>query len=133
MQHIVFMAPLIGASVLLLVVHIAAQSVSALVQHGIGWNAGPRDDAAQQQRTPFEGRAERALRNYLESFAAFGILSLTLAWLQRADGLALTAAWVWIAARIVYLPLYLAGVPYLRSFAWLVSALVLLVMTLRVF
>lgn len=133
MQHIVFMAPLIGASVLLLVVHIGAQSVPALLSRGIAWNAGARDDSASREQSILEGRGERALRNYLESFAAFGILALTLALLQRADGLAFTAAWVWIAARIVYLPLYLAGVPYLRSVAWFVSAVALLVMTIRVF
>lgn len=133
MQHIVFMAPLIGLSVLLLVAHIGAQSVPALLQRGVAWNAGARDDASSQKPSVLEGRAERALRNYLESFAAFGILALTLALLERADGLALTAAWTWIAARIVYLPLYLAGVPYIRSLAWFVSALALLVMTIRVF
>lgn len=133
MQHIVFMAPLIGASVLLLVVYLGAQSLPALLSRGVSWNAGARDDTSSQKQSVLEGRGERALRNYLESFAAFGILALTLALLERADGAALTAAWVWIAARIIYLPLYLAGVPYLRSVVWLVSAIALLVMTIRVF
>ena len=31
-------------------------------------------------------------------------------------------ALIWFAARIVYIPLYLGGVPYIRSFVWLVAA-----------
>ena len=37
-------------------------------------------------------------------------------------------AWTWLIARIVYIPLYLAGVPYIRSLAWLVSVVGLVVM-----
>jgi len=37
-------------------------------------------------------------------------------------------ATIWIVARIVYLPLYLAGVPKLRTLAWVVSIVGLLMM-----
>ena len=30
-------------------------------------------------------------------------------------------AMLWLGARVVYLPLYALGVPYLRSLAWIVS------------
>lgn len=40
-------------------------------------------------------------------------------------------AGIWFVARLLYIPLYLFGVPYLRSLAWLASILSLLLMLLR--
>ena len=37
----------------------------------------------------------------------------------------------WFGARIVYLPLYLAGIPYIRSLVWAVSILGLALMLFR--
>ena len=43
-------------------------------------------------------------------------------WIQRkTGGIAATGAWVWLIARVVYLPLYAFGVPALRTLAWCVS------------
>jgi uncharacterized MAPEG superfamily protein len=51
----------------------------------------------------------------------------------RSGGVAAEGAWIWLAARIVYLPLYLFGVPRLRSLAFGVSALGLVLMAVRLF
>jgi uncharacterized MAPEG superfamily protein len=45
-----------------------------------------------------------------------------------------TGGWgatLWIIARIVYIPLYLAGVKYARTAAWVVSIVGLLMMLAR--
>ncbi len=47
--------------------------------------------------------------------------------------MAATGAWLWLAARIVYIPLYVLGVPYLRSLAFGVSAVGLVMMAVRLF
>lgn len=39
------------------------------------------------------------------------------------SGLAFTGALIWLICRVVYIPLYLAGVPYIRSLVWLGSML----------
>ena len=131
MPHASLMAPWIVASIALLATHIAVQAISVTLEHGSRWNAGPRDQGLRP-KGKFAGRAERALRNYLETFPAFGLLAVTLVVLQKADGIGMIGAMVWIACRILYIPLYLAGVPYVRSLVWIAAALGLTAMTLRV-
>ena len=48
-------------------------------------------------------------------------LVLALAIAGDAWHLGLTGTLVWFAARIVYVPLYLRGVHYYRSFVWLIA------------
>jgi uncharacterized MAPEG superfamily protein len=71
------------------------------------------------------GRATRAFANYVENLVAFAALDLGLIVTQHAAGLAPT---VWIAARVVYLPLYLFNVIYARTVAAGVAMISLLVM-----
>jgi len=125
------MALWIVAAVFLLGLHIALQAIGATVELGSRWNAGPRDEGLRPE-SRLAGRAERALRNYLETFPAFGLLAVTLIALGRADGLGLAGATIWIGARIVYIPLYLAGIPYIRSLAWIFAAIGLVMMAARV-
>jgi uncharacterized MAPEG superfamily protein len=46
-----------------------------------------------------------------------------------STGWGLTGAWLWLVCRLVYIPLYLAGIPYIRSLVWVGSLIGLLVMT----
>ena len=118
------------ASVALLLVHIAAQVVSLTLERGAAWNAGPRDQG-NAPHGRLAGRADRALRNFQETFPAFVLLAVMLMVLQRADGVGLLGALIWLVARGVYLPLYLTGVPYLRTLVWLVSLAGLSLMAVR--
>ncbi len=49
----------------------------------------------------------------------------------RSGGIAATGAWVWFLARVAYVPLYLFGVRYVRSLAYLVSMVGLVMMLIR--
>ena len=42
---------------------------------------------------------------------------------QHTGGLGAT---LWIIGRVIYLPIYLAGIPYIRTAAWLLSIVGLL-------
>lgn len=63
------------------------------------------------------GRAERALVNIGEAM----ILFLPLAILAQAQPAAVLGAQIFVLARVVYVPLYLFGVPYFRTVVWIVS------------
>ncbi|OEI84073.1 hypothetical protein GRI33_09410 [Brucella sp. BO3] len=121
--------PLIGWSVVLLVVHILSQSMMATQELGSRWNAGPRDESLKPSGR-LAGRAERASANFRETYPAF--IALTLALVLKGDpsGWGILGAWLWFFSRIVYIPLYLAGIPYLRSFVWLISLVGLGIMLL---
>ncbi len=121
---------LLGWSTVLLVVHIMVEGQTATRERGLDWNAGPRDGEAKPLGK-LAGRAARALRNFQETYPAFVALALALAVSGRGGGVGAIGAWTWLAARIVYLPLYLLGIPYLRSLCWTVSMLGLALMLAR--
>lgn len=119
--------PLIGASVFLLVVHILLQGMIATRELGGSWNAGPRDDD-RQVKSKVAGRAARASGNFRETYPAFIALAFGVIMAGDPSGLALIGAWIWLICRIVYIPLYLAGIPYIRSLVWVGSMVGLLLM-----
>lgn len=117
-------------STVLLVVAILLQGQLATRELGTKWNAGARDGDAHPTGV-HAGRAQRALDNFKETYPAFVALALALAVSERSGGLGAIGAVLWLVARIVYHPLYLFGVPYLRSLVWLASMLGLLLMFVR--
>ncbi|MBP1858506.1 MAPEG family protein [Rhizobium herbae] len=118
---------LLAWSVVLLVVHIGLQSIPATLELGSAWNAGARDDG-QKPAGVFAGRAERAFANFRETYPAFVGLAVSLAVTGDLSGWGLVGAWLWLVCRIVYIPLYLAGIAYVRSLVWCGSLAGLLVM-----
>lgn len=123
---------ILGASVVLLVVHVMIQGQTATRDRGLQWNAGPRDGDSVPLGT-LAGRAARALSNFQETYPAFIALALGLALTGQTGGLGAAGAMIWLVARIAYIPLYLLGVPYVRSIAWAVSMLGLILMLYRFF
>ena len=119
--------PLVGLSVLLLVVHVMLQGMTATTEFGLEWNAGPRD-GSREPKGRLSGRASRASANFRETYPAFLALAFGVIMAGDPAGLALTGAWIWLICRVIYIPLYLAGVPYIRSFVWLGSMLGLALM-----
>ncbi|MFT3966623.1 MAG: MAPEG family protein [Sphingobium sp.] len=106
-------------------VHIFAAGNAKTKQYGAKWNMGPRDGTLPEPQ-PLVGRLMRAQANYFETFPIMiaAVLIVSIA--------AVTSRWtaigavIWLVARIVYLPLYAAGVPALRSVVFLISLVGLL-------
>ena len=117
-------------SVVLLIVHIMLQGGMSTAELGLPYNAGARDQGRQPQSN-FAQRAERALRNFLETYPAFLALALALAVTGKVGGLGALGAALWFWARIAYIPLYLFGVPYARTGAWAVALAGLVLMLIR--
>ena len=121
---------LLAWSVLLLIAYIAVQGALVTPLRGMSWNAGPRDEG-QPPLGKYPGRAQRALENFKETYPAFIALALALTLASRSDGAGLLGAWIWFAARVAYLPLYLLGIPWLRSVAYGASLVGLVMMLVR--
>ena len=114
-------------SVVLLIVHIALQGGLALMEFGLPYGASPRDAGRQPQST-YARRADRALRNFLETYPAFVALALALTITGHTGALAGAGAAFWFWGRVAYVPLYMFGVPYARTLAWAVAFFGLLLM-----
>ena len=119
-------------SVILLLAYIVVQGALVSRIRGLAWNAGPRDEG-QGTLPSHAGRAQRALDNFKETYPAFIALALALTVTARTGGTGALGAWIWFAARIVYLPLYLLGVPWLRTLAYATSLVGLVFMLTRLF
>lgn len=117
-------------SVGLLIVHIALQGGAAMAELGLPYNAGPRDEG-RKPKGALAQRADRALRNILETYPAFVALALALAVAGKVGGMGATGAALWFWGRAAYIPLYLFGVPYARTLAWIVALVGLILMLMR--
>ena len=107
---------LFGAMVLGLV-HLTAASFTFKAQVGNAYSVGPRDEDLRPQG--MAGRLDRAQRNFLETFAIFAAAVLLLTTLDRDGGwLSEVGAGLYLGGRVMFLPLYAAGVPWLRTFSW---------------
>ena len=79
---------------------------------------GNRDNL--QEATPMGGRAERAAKNSIEAAVFFAPLAL-IANAAGLDAEVMLGAQVAFWARIAYVPIYIAGIKYLRSLVWIVG------------
>lgn len=105
--------------------YIGVQSTLYRMQHGVEFAATGRDN--EPRPDPLNQRAERALRNLQETYPAFLALAVAAA-LGRGDDLSLWGSAIYLIARVVYLPLYVFGVKYIRSLVWTISAVGLILM-----
>lgn len=112
-----FELAMLVASCVLCLIQIVVSSHAASFQRGYRWTASSRD-AEVSPLTGVAGRLERALRNFLETFPVFVVAVFLVHVLGRESALSEWGAGLYFSARLVYLPLYAAGVPLLRSLVW---------------
>lgn len=73
-------------------------------------------------------RGQRALSNFLETYAVFVGLAAATVLSGRSDALTQSGAVIWFAARWAYLPAYFIDIRQLRSSIWTFSFIGLVMM-----
>ncbi len=111
---------LLAWTVVLGLVHLGAAAIAKRLQEPAGWAAGARDEPLPRYQG-IAARLDRAHRNFMETMPLFAAAVLTCVALRHEGGLSTWGASLYFWGRIVYLPLYAAGVPYVRTVAWLVA------------
>jgi uncharacterized MAPEG superfamily protein len=114
-------------SVVLLLVQLVLQAAGAVVETGVWYAFSPRDE----QRRPtglIANRLARAFYNLLETYPAFVGLALALAVTAQTGSLGALGAQLWFWGRVAYVPLYAFGVPILRTLAWVIALVGLILM-----
>jgi uncharacterized MAPEG superfamily protein len=107
-------------SIALGVVYMVLAMTMSLIHRGIAWNAGNRD----VEPRPFPGaaaRIDRANRNFLETFALFAAAVIAVVVAQRTNASTALGVQLYFWARVVYLPVYAIGIPFLRTLVWAAS------------
>jgi uncharacterized MAPEG superfamily protein len=111
---------ILGLGAIVLLVHIFAAVHLKTRQYGTKWNTGARDET-QPALNPVAGRLARAQANFLETFPVAIVALIGVVVAGRTSQWTAIGGWIWLGARIVYLPLYAAGVPQIRTLAWAIG------------
>ena len=85
------------------------------------WGAGARDDG-EPRYTGVAARLMRAQGNLFETLPLFAAAVLLAHVAGREGSLATWGAALYFWGRLVYVPLYAAGTPYVRTAVWIVAA-----------
>ena len=111
---------MLALAVVLGLVQIVAASHSASLQRGYRWTASPRDETTPPLRG-VAGRLDRALHNFVETFPLFVAVVLAAHVSETHNALTEWGARLYLWGRVAYVPLYVAGIPLVRSLVWNVA------------
>lgn len=124
LKYLLFSAVLTFVQVL-----IAAAAANQVV--GLTTLAGNRDDVPSFGG--FAGRAKRAHLNMIENMILFTALVLIAAVANKANATTALGAMIFFWARLAYAVIYLLGVPWLRTVAWFVSVIGMVMIAWQLF
>ncbi|WCT75437.1 MAPEG family protein [Sphingomonas naphthae] len=111
---------LLGATLVLALVNIFAAGRARTAQYGTKWNVGARD-GEMPPLNPLAGRLSRAQANLYETLPIFAAAILACAVAGRFDMKTVIGAHLYFFGRLIYLPLYAAGVPVVRTLVWTIA------------
>jgi uncharacterized MAPEG superfamily protein len=116
---------MLGATMLLALINILWAGNARTKQYGIEWNMGARD-GDMPALNPLAARLLRAQANLYETLPLFigallgAMATGHLGWKTQVG------ASLYFVGRLIYLPLYAAGVPKVRTLIWFVAMIGLL-------
>jgi len=111
-------------SVALALVQMVVAVIGAQMQVGLPPLVGNRENLPAM--SGWAGRAQRAHRNMLESIVMFAILVLVANVTGKANAMTALGSELFFWSRLAYTAIYLAGIPWIRTAAWGVSLVGLL-------
>ncbi len=104
-------------TVVLGIAQIVVGATLSTIQRGVAFNTSPRDTPVPPL-TGVAGRVDRALHNLLETFPLFAAAVLAVVVSHRTNAGTALGAQIFLGARALYVLVYAAGVPYLRTLVW---------------
>ena len=114
---------LVWSAALTLVLAVIAVG-GATLEVGLPRLAGNRENMPEM--SDWAGRAARAHRNMLENLVLFAILVFAARLVNVSNAMTLLGAQLFFWGRLAHAIIYIVGIPWLRTAAWLVSVIGLL-------
>jgi uncharacterized MAPEG superfamily protein len=112
---------MLAFTLILALVQIGAAIVARTAELGGKWNTGPRDEDVPPPGK-LAGRLMRAQANLFETLPIFAA-AVIMAHIAGKDGqLTAIGAHLYFFGRLIYVPIYAFGIPYIRSLVWLAAA-----------
>ncbi len=100
---------ILALGAVLLFIHIFTATRFKTAQYGRKWNVSARDEELPPPN-PMAGRLMRAQANFEETLpiAIIALLGVVIA--GRTNQWTAIGGWTWLGARLIYLPIYAAGI-----------------------
>jgi len=103
---------------LLQVVQFVLYAVPANLELGSGYTMSARDREPSRQMSEKTRRLGRAMDNHFEGLILFGIAVGVVQMSGQNTGVTAACAWIYLAARVLYIPAYAFGWTPGRSLIW---------------
>ncbi len=110
---------ILGLAALLQFVQFALMAVPVNIQLSPQYTMGNRDE--EQRAIGVAGRFKRALDNHFEGLILFTIAVVVVVLGNAGSTTTETCAWIYLAARVLYIPAYASGIFLVRSLIWSVG------------
>jgi uncharacterized MAPEG superfamily protein len=107
-------------AVVLGLVQLVLATTLATKDQGLAYNMSARD-AAPPPVSPLAARLLRAFGNFRETFVYFAVAVLVVTALAKNSPASALGAQIYFWARVVYVPIYAAGIPVVRTLIWAAS------------
>ena len=88
---------------------------------GVGYTSSARDRPPSRQLSVTTARLQRALNNHFEALILFALAVVVVTLGDQSTPVTQYAAWTYLAARLLYIPAYAAGLRPWRSAIWAVG------------
>jgi uncharacterized MAPEG superfamily protein len=118
-------------AVVLMFVQMLVAAQGAFMQVGLGTLAGNRDNFPVL--TGWAGRAQRAHRNMMENMVLFVALVVLVIAAGKTNQMTVLGAELFFWGRVAYALIYLAGWPWVRTLAWFVSVVGMVLIAIQLF
>ena len=103
---------------LLQVAQYALFALPANIELGTGYTSSPRDRPPSRAMSVRTARMQRAMNNHFEGLILFTLAVVVVTLSQQSTQVTQTAAWAYLAARLLYVPAYVLGWRPWRSAIW---------------
>lgn len=112
---------ILGWTLVLAIVQVLLPGLLRTQETGVDYNASARDSPSPVPPGVVTQRLVRAQQNLFETLPLFAAAILIAHVAGRNGDLTYWGAVLYLAARVVYVPLYAAGIPVVRSLVWSVG------------
>ena len=104
-------------SVVLGLVQLVLATAMATKDQGLPYNVSPRD-LPPPPVSKLTARFQRAFGNFRETFVYFAVMVLVVTITSRNNSVSALGTQIYFWARLIYVPVYAAGIPVLRTVTW---------------
>ena len=122
----------LALAILVQALQFAAYSVRANLDVGPGYAMSARDREPSRPLSDLGGRLQRALNNHFEGLILFTAAVVLVSLSGHGSGFTAACAWVYLGARVLYVPAYALGLRPWRSLVWFAGFLATIAMVVAV-